>query len=89
MKTIIILLISVIILSSCSGRAWYGEHNGYGRYSNGWPGELSCAAFSNPQPMKVSVYNRQAYHRQSKPQIFTRKAVHKSSRVPKRIAKRG
>lgn len=89
MKNKILFLLAIIILPSCSGRAWYGEHNGYGRYSNGWPGELSCAAFGNPQPMHVGSYNRQAYHRQSKPQIFSRKPVHKSSRVPKRIAKRG
>lgn len=65
MKTKLILLMFIIILGSCakSGRAWYIEKNGNHFYINGFPEEKSCAAFSNPQPMKKSVYVRQAYYK--------------------------
>jgi len=58
---LIMILIALMIISSsltsCSGRAWYTN----GKYYNGFPAERSCAAFSNPQYMKKSTYNRQAY----------------------------
>ncbi len=60
--TNLIIVISVILLSSCSGASWQITRNTpHGRYTyfdHGWGG--GCPTYSS-QPLKKTNYNRQAY----------------------------